>query len=98
MLKHKKHIASFLLIFFISIKLIGLHALTHHHDDEHHEDCDICEFVFISNTTPVLTNATVLFEPLIQHSYNQQLFYEYSYFYTKIHTSGTLFGRPPPTV
>lgn len=97
MFKFKKHIAFFYLIFFISSKLVGLHALTHN-DDEHHDNCDICEYVIISNATPLVTDEYVVFEPIVFHNHSKQLFYNYSYSYVKNYTDSSLFSRPPPTV
>lgn len=97
MLNYKKHIALFYLIFFISIKFVGLHAFTHN-DDKHHDDCNVCEFVIISNATPLLTSESVSFKHIILQNYNKQLFYEYSFQFIRKLIDTTLFCRPPPNI
>lgn len=98
MLKIKQHIALFFfLTFFIIIKFVGSHALVFH-DDQHYEDCNLCEFIITSNSNPVTIDYQILVEhPTIQHNYNKQLFYDYSYKFVLNQITNTLFCRPPPT-
>ena len=96
MLRRKRYISIFLLVFFISIKASGLHALSHSESDFNFNDCDLCEFV-TSNDVPLNTNSEVIFEVILLKSYNSKPKSNYCYLFTKNKVNTTLFCRPPPT-
>lgn len=96
MRKFKQHISLFFLIFFISLKLVGLHEFTHA-EEEYHDNCDICEYVITSNTTPVIICEKIIIEQPTQQIYNRFIFFEYGYLFTQNQIGTTLFCRPPPT-
>lgn len=96
MKEYKKHITLFFLIFFISTKLISLHSLTHEEED-HHDDCEICEHIIALNTTPYTINARIIVEQLVHNNFKKQSFYEYSYQFVQNQIDKSLFCRPPPT-
>lgn len=92
---YKKHTSLFFLIFFISFKLLALHSLSH--NSEHPDNCDICEYIITSNTTPFLASSTALYKEFIQNNYNKQPFYIYSHQFTQTKIDSNIFYRPPPT-
>lgn len=97
MRKAKQHITFFFLTLFILIKTVGLHAFVHS-EEEKDESCNVCEYAFTLNKIPPINDEQIAIKPTIRHNYNKQLFYEYSYFFTKNYTGNTLFCRPPPEI
>lgn len=95
--KAKQHIAFIFLTFFILMKVVGLHTFVHS-EGEKEEHCEVCEYVITSNSIPLTTNQQIVVEQTVQHSYNKQEFYEYSYQFIQNQIDNTLFCRPPPTV
>ncbi|CAM1344879.1 conserved hypothetical protein [Tenacibaculum amylolyticum] len=93
---YKKHITLFYLVLFIGIKLVGLHILTH--NDDHYDDCEICEYVITSNKTHISTENFVSFEQQFFHDYNEQSFSTYSYAFITKYEHNELFSRPPPAI
>ena len=96
MFRRKQYISIFFLVFFISIKASGLHALSHSESDFNFNDCDLCESV-TSNNIPLNTNSEIIFEPIILKNYNSKPQSYYCYLFTKNQVNNTLFCRPPPT-
>lgn len=97
MRSYNKHIAFLYLIFFISIKFIGLHVLSHD-NDKLYEDCEICEYVIVTNEVPFVANGQILLRPSVECNYNILTFYGYSCPALQNKTSTNLFCRPPPAV
>ncbi len=95
---YSRHIALFFLIFFISIKLVGLHSLKHFEESDHKNDCDICEYALTSNKVPSIVDEPVGVEAFVIHNHGKPLFSRYSYDFTQNHIDSCFFGRPPPTV
>lgn len=93
----KKHISLFFLVIFTCIKLAGLHEFMHS-DSEKHHDCDICEFVITTNTTPFLATENFDFELQIALNFEDEIFYEYKSQFVQSKITSILFGRPPPTL
>ena len=98
MKKNKQHIVLFFLIFFISLKLVGLHSLDHFEETGHVNDCDVCEYVLTSNEVPFLPEEPTIVELVIAHNYYKKEFTSYSYMYTQHYIYSSFFGRPPPSV
>lgn len=97
MQKVKQHTSLFFLAVFILVKLAGLHQFSHSESDEHHNDCDICEFVITANTTPFMANDSVAIEQPIANNFKTITYYSHAYFYSKSYLDTSLFSRPPPT-
>jgi len=95
---YSKHIALFFLIFFISIKLVGLHSLKHFEESDHKNDCDICEYVITSNKVPSIIEEPAGLEAFVDHDHDKPSFSGYSYDFTQKYIDSCFFGRPPPTV
>lgn len=91
----RKHIALCCLIFFVGIKFIGLHALSHY-DDIHYSDCEVCEYVVTSNKTSFIAEELITLELPFEHHFQKQLFYGYSYQFEQRQIDQALFSRPPP--
>lgn len=91
----KPYIAIFYLILFISIKLIGLHEFTHS-ENEHIDDCKLCEYVITSQDIAYTVNETFTIEVPIQDNFKKQLFDTYAYHFTQTQINNALFSRPPP--
>ncbi|GFD82691.1 hypothetical protein KUL118_55530 [Tenacibaculum sp. KUL118] len=92
--RFKAHIAFIFLTVFISVKLVGLHALTH--EDSTVEDCSSCEYVIVGNKTPIicLQTITINFTAVNKPIFNSVFFKITIYFKDFINYS--LFSRPPP--
>lgn len=95
---HGKHIALFFLIFFIGIKFVGLHSLKHFEENDHKNDCDICEYIITSNKVPSVIDEPAGVEAFVIHSHSKSLFSSYSYDFTHSNIDSYFFGRPPPAV
>jgi len=93
----KNNITYFFIILFLSLKMIGLHALTHDEDKDQELHCEVCDYATIHNVTPTLT-------PKAQESYieNTELaivrdnLIDYCFVTPNTITSSQLFCRPPP--
>lgn len=93
----RNSIAYLFLAFFISIKLLGLHSLTHENDNEHDEHCVICEHAIIHNLTPVLTATVQVF--LIQNVefiIKTEILKKYNFIISSSIYLDKLLSRPPP--
>ena len=95
-LKHS--ITYFFLILFISMKMAGLHALTHSDDnDDHNTHCEICDFTLTQNLTPVLAPESQVF--LIENTelvFHQEVISNYTFKGSFSFAVNQLFSRPPP--
>lgn len=98
MLSKKQYTSIFFLVLFIFIKTAGLHTILHSDDDLHSKECELCEFVVVSNDTPFTTDEQVSFEQPVQHHYNNHVFYEYTFQFVQDQIESSLFSRPPPIV
>lgn len=98
MLRKKQYTSLLLLVLFIFIKTAGLHTILHSDDDLHSKECDLCEFVVVSNNTPFTASEQISFEEPVQHNYNKHIFYEYSFQFVQDQIEISLFSRPPPIV
>jgi len=95
----KHTITYLLLVLFLSMKITGLHALSHTTDDTVDDVCAICDHAIAHNLTPIIFPSTVDF-----HIENKVLPIEKkfasNYKTTVINTIVTskLFCRPPPSL
>lgn len=93
----KNSITYFFIILFLSLKMVGLHALTHDEDKDQELHCEVCDYATINNVIPILT-------PEAQEFYieNTELVIvrdnlnAYSFVTHKTITSSQLLSRPPP--
>lgn len=88
-----------MLIIFISIKLVGLHSISHNNDDLI-EDCDICEFVITQsqNSPNLLVQTTLNFFLPKQHFVSKKIRFYNSLTTVEEVVFYPLFSRPPPCV
>lgn len=96
----KNGIAYVLLVLFLSIKIVGLHALTHlNEDDDHPIHCSICDNVTTHNLTPVITPLSQVF-PIknTEMVMNRVVLETYSFILTNRPFSEQIFSRPPPFI
>ena len=93
----KNSITYFFIILFLSLKMVGLHALTHDDDKDEALHCAVCDYATIHNLTPTLTpelhdfsienTELVIIKNNLKH---------YRFITSNTTTSGQLFSRPPP--
>ncbi|WP_146035157.1 hypothetical protein [Formosa algae] len=96
-----KHSISYLfLILFLSMKLVGLHALSHHEDDDDHDlHCVVCYHAAAINHTPALAPDLQEFSfEIKEYVFTQDLRKYYNYIHSNAIASNELFCRPPPTL
>ncbi len=97
-MKNVKHITA---IFFVTMillfKVAGLHALSHHADDDDVQHCEVCHITLVDSLTPLLeTESPVL--PQVEYYFPEKKInttHERVVFKNR-HLSGYLFTRPPP--
>jgi len=94
----KNSITYLFIILFLSVKMVGLHALTHEGDmnDTH---CEICDHAVINNSTPIVNlvpqefiiknTELIVSKPSIKHN-------RFINYYTI--ATDQLFCRPPPYI
>lgn len=94
----KNSITFLFLILFLSMKMIGLHALTHEEEDKDHAiHCTICDNAIIQNLTPALTPDSQDFSiENTEFVINRSIIKQYSFITSNTIASSQLFSRPPP--
>lgn len=97
-LNHIKNSITYLfLVLFLSMKMAGLHALSHSDDDKEHAICVICDNVIVHNLTPTLTPDLIDYEIKNIELFIQK---EITINYKSVISNNTipreLFSRPPP--
>lgn len=97
--KIKNIIALVLLILFVSIKLTGLHELTHDDNHAHENSCVVCDFAVHINSVPFIPfdNKTPNFE-IIQTPVALQIIETNLLVFSSKSIPNNLFSRPPPQV
>ncbi len=94
-LKHK--ITYLFLVLFISMKMTGLHILSHANDEDHDVECIFCDHAITHNLTPLLINNLQDF--LIENTefiVQRKIVKSYSFVISNTIASNQLFSRPPP--
>jgi len=96
--KIKNSITFLFLILFLSMKMIGLHALTHDdHDKDHAIHCTICDNATIQNLTPVLiTDSQDFSMENTAFAVDRSIIKQYRFITGNTIASSNLFSRPPP--
>lgn len=93
----KNSITFLFLVLFLSMKIAGLHVLSHAEDKDDAIHCSVCDHAITHNLTPVLTSdshtfaieyAEFIFQNKVTENYN----------FTSLNNfpSSELFSRPPP--
>ncbi|QXP79579.1 MULTISPECIES: hypothetical protein [Winogradskyella] len=93
----KNSITYFFIILFLSIKLIGIHALTHEDDKDDATHCVVCDNATIHNLTPAFILEPQEFS--IENTeliINRSTIKHFSFVTSNTIASNQLFGRPPP--
>ena len=93
----KNSISFLLLALFLSMKMAGLHVLSHTDDKEHALHCYICDHAITHNLTPALTPDTQDF--IIENTefvVQTELTKNYSFIISSTIATDQLFSRPPP--
>lgn len=93
----KNSITYLLLVLFISMKMAGLHVLSHTDDKDHAIHCTICDHAITHNLTPALSPDPQDFaientEQLVQREITEN----YNFSISSTIASDQLFSRPPP--
>ncbi|WP_146746624.1 hypothetical protein [Sinomicrobium soli] len=87
-----------LLALFLSMKVAGLHALSHLHGDDSAKDCVICDYAVTPNYTPViLSGPDMEVIPAREEMIPAGHFETYDFIYTASICPDQLFSRPPPS-
>lgn len=97
MRKLKQHIVLFFLVFFILIKISGLHAFIHL-ENVTEKECDVCEYAIHANNTAFLVKNLISVTHIIINNYKEPSCYGYLYLFVKNYTDNSLFCRPPPVI
>ncbi len=93
----KNSMAFLLLALFLSMKMLGLHALSHENEKGHAVQCAICDHVIANNLTPALTPD--LQEFIIENTeyiVRREISKTYNFIISNSIVSNQLFSRPPP--
>ncbi len=86
-----------LLALFFSMKMMGLHELTHNDEETHPEYCYVCDFAKVNDTTPVLLAPVQGVEIMDRLVHSEiQMAVEYTSVFRSAIIPSSLFGRPPP--
>lgn len=93
----KNSITFLLLALFVSMKAVGLHALSHANDKDHAVHCTICDHAIANDLTPVLAPDSQDFaientEPTVQ----KEIIRNYNFIISSTIAKDQLFSRPPP--
>ncbi|SDM54435.1 hypothetical protein SAMN04488514_11098 [Kriegella aquimaris] len=94
-LKHS--ISYFLLVLFLSVKMAGLHVLSHSDDKDHALNCAICDHTTAHNQVPVIAPDLPDFKVhKFEVSFLQEANTHYTFIGARTLDSDQLFSRPPP--
>ncbi|WP_237274503.1 hypothetical protein [Tenacibaculum ovolyticum] len=92
----KQHITYTFIAIFLSLKVAGLHVLTHDHNDTI-EHCEVCNIISNNNFTPIINDITQSF---VSNNYvcciQEKVIIHYGFAYTTSINITNLFSRPPP--
>lgn len=94
----KNRISFVLLALFISMKMLGLHVLTHDSDNEHLVQCKLCEQAVMGNHyQPALLSEALEFKSISsQVPVKKQTFDRYAFTFCDNFNANPIFSRPPP--
>lgn len=93
----KNSIAYLFLVLFLSMKVGGLHVLSHTDDKDHTSHCTICDHTVASDLTPLVTPDTLDFSvENTEHFVQREVIKNYDFIISGTITAEQLFSRPPP--
>lgn len=93
----KNSIAFLFLVLFLSMKMVGLHALFHADDNEHVVHCNICDHAIVHNLTPTLTSDIQCFKvENVEFIVRGTVTANYRFIIFNTISVSQLFSRPPP--
>ena len=93
----KNNITYLLLALFLSMKMVGFHALFHTNDEDHIIHCSICDHTITNNLTPILAPDSQDFiiensAPIVQ----REIIINYNFIISSTISTNQLLSRPPP--
>ncbi|PKB44205.1 hypothetical protein AX016_2420 [Cellulophaga sp. RHA19] len=93
----KNSITYLLLALFFTMKIAGLHSITHLDNHDEHTDCAICDYITVQNNTPILSvNFTFTEVCKLKPILAQKITKGYNVYFSNPDSSVQLFCRPPP--
>ncbi len=94
----KNYITYIFIAIFLSLKVAGLHALTHNDDDDDTvEHCEVCDIVTIFNFTPIINDTTPNYiDNNYEFCFQSKAISHYNFVYSTTTNITSLFSRPPP--
>ncbi|GAA3788111.1 hypothetical protein GCM10022271_20900 [Corallibacter vietnamensis] len=97
--KHNKRLVLFLMVLFLSLRVLGLHALTHDCDDAADQDCAICHVVTTQNIQPSTTpQAQDFIIEFTEFPFENTISTNYCLVTSNTFEVNQLFSRPPPYI
>lgn len=95
----KNSITCLLLVIFISMKMAGLHTLSHIDDTSPSLGCTTCDYIISHNLTPtLLLNIIDYTFEAIKYSLQIKKSGNYNFLISNTIAANQLFSRPPPFV
>ncbi|MEP5340897.1 MAG: hypothetical protein ABJL44_08275 [Algibacter sp.] len=95
----KNSITYSLLVFFLIMKMAGLHALLHIDDKDHAPHCVICDHTTANNLTPAITSNLQDFTiEILEFTTLRESIKTYDFIALNNLASSQLFSRPPPSL
>ena len=95
----KNNITYLFLVLFLSMKLVGLHALSHMNDKDHALSCTICDHIISHNLTPVISQDIEDYSiATIDFFVQKEIDNKYHFIASNTIESDQLFSRPPPSL
>ncbi|AYN66502.1 hypothetical protein D1013_03440 [Euzebyella marina] len=93
----KNCISYLLLLLFLSVKMAGLHVLSHSDDNDHALQCAVCDHTTAHNLIPALTPDLVSVTlKNLEGITNDEVKVLYAFISNRNLDSNQLFSRPPP--
>ena len=95
----KNSISYLFIALLLSLKIAGLHVLSHSDDNDHALHCAICDHALVNGMTPALASDIQDFkientEPVVRG----EIIENYSFVISSNIASNQLFSRPPPSL
>ncbi|SHJ56275.1 hypothetical protein [Pseudozobellia thermophila] len=95
----KQYITYFFLVLFLSVKMAGLHVLSHSDDKDNLVHCTVCDLTTAQNLLPAITPDLPDFTVNnFEEIYLQESNAEYAFVVNSTLDSDQLFSRPPPSI
>ncbi|WP_276165392.1 DUF2607 family protein [Zobellia alginiliquefaciens] len=93
----KRFIAIFYVALMLLFKVAGLHALTHHAEEQDVQHCEVCDITTAVNFIPALETVPPVL-PQKESFFSEQKITNttYNIAFNNRHLASNLFARPPP--